>query len=221
MFLVLWSLSVEEQFYLLWAPVVRWASRRTLFLVTCGALAFSPVLRYFIHDAVGTEYKFVPARLDGLACGALLALLISHEGYRRKLYWVFHNVWLCPAILIGSFVAVGWTKDREFGSHWFSVIGYSLISVAFLFLVAYSLEQTGTNSVLCRLLRSEPWQNIGKVSYVFYLIHLPIRVYLNSFLLLHLGKGYAQKTLTLAGSFGLTWVLANLSWRYFESPILR
>lgn len=65
MFLVLWSLSVEEQFYLLGASVVRWASRRTLVLVTCGALAFSPVLRYFIHDAVGTEYKFFPARLDG------------------------------------------------------------------------------------------------------------------------------------------------------------
>jgi peptidoglycan/LPS O-acetylase OafA/YrhL len=72
----LWSLAVEEHFYLLWPAVVRNLSRRFL-LWACGLIILgSPALRAFYfwrHYQYGAAYTWLVA--DGLAWGALIALL--------------------------------------------------------------------------------------------------------------------------------------------------
>jgi len=74
----LWSLAVEEQFYLLWPLVVYFLSRRSLHAFTWVLLGLAPLLRYLCtplfreHWAI---YMLTPFRMDTLAAGALIAIL--------------------------------------------------------------------------------------------------------------------------------------------------
>lgn len=93
---VLWSLSVEEHFYLLWPALVRNVSRRGMAIVAALICAIEPLLRWYdlghggnnwwagSHHAGSYVYTWMMA--DGLALGALLALFgRSRWGSRRNL----------------------------------------------------------------------------------------------------------------------------------------
>ncbi len=83
----LWSLAVEEHFYLLWPSAVRGLSGRGLALVAAFVVAVSPVLR---GAAFMTGHFADPAplytwfNLDGLALGALLAIWVRQSSFQRR-----------------------------------------------------------------------------------------------------------------------------------------
>jgi peptidoglycan/LPS O-acetylase OafA/YrhL len=71
----LWSLSVEEQFYLIWPVIVFAISRAALIRLTIGLAVGALALRLtFVAMQVSWEaaYVLLPARMDALALGALL-----------------------------------------------------------------------------------------------------------------------------------------------------
>src|SRR5581483_11285445 len=71
----LWSLSIEEQFYLLWPGVLKWWYRRRVTIVI-AVMAFAPVWRViFLYFKVKWGAWAFPALADNLAAGCLLALL--------------------------------------------------------------------------------------------------------------------------------------------------
>lgn len=75
----LWSLSVEEQFYLLWPGVLeKWYRHRTKILL--GVVAFAPLYRVACHLAGlhGQGDETFPAVADVLAMGCLLAMVAEH-----------------------------------------------------------------------------------------------------------------------------------------------
>jgi peptidoglycan/LPS O-acetylase OafA/YrhL len=72
-----WSLSVEEQFYLLWPPVCLFVPRRHLARVAAGCVVAAPLIRFAIYKATWDPIAaafLTPCCLDGLAIGAVLAL---------------------------------------------------------------------------------------------------------------------------------------------------
>jgi peptidoglycan/LPS O-acetylase OafA/YrhL len=74
----LWSLAVEEQFYLVWPALVLILDRRSLIAVCAGFIIGAPLLRIALAlgDANGLwGYMLTPARMDTLAVGGLIALL--------------------------------------------------------------------------------------------------------------------------------------------------
>lgn len=83
-----WSLSMEEQYYLLWAPLCWWCLRRRayrLLVVAAGIGVILPVVeRLFIVDAqtVLSHRMYVgpDTRADALFVGCLLALLMAGQG---------------------------------------------------------------------------------------------------------------------------------------------
>lgn len=88
----LWSLSVEEQFYLIWPLVIFSFSHRNLFRI-CLGIMIGEILVRLILTASGTNwfalYTLTPARANSLAAGALLALLIrlpNGKQFARRLY---------------------------------------------------------------------------------------------------------------------------------------
>ncbi|GAA3758243.1 hypothetical protein GCM10022270_15920 [Terriglobus aquaticus] len=79
--LVLWSLAVEEHFYLLQPFAIRYLSRRSCAVLFVIVLACEPILRAIFSSEHNAPYIyfFTPFRLDGLSAGALLALLLENQ----------------------------------------------------------------------------------------------------------------------------------------------
>jgi peptidoglycan/LPS O-acetylase OafA/YrhL len=84
----LWSLAVEEHFYILWPTLIRRLSSRRLILIALIIFALTPWCREiaFAHarDAQNFFSLYTWFNLDGLALGALLAIWLRDESFRRK-----------------------------------------------------------------------------------------------------------------------------------------
>src|ERR1700722_9401389 len=213
---VTWSLSIEELFYLLWAPSVRFLNRRQLVALVLAIIVFAPVLRWCVHmPGERSEYYFFPARMDTLAFGALLALWRS-----SKLNFAIPG-WSVSISLMASASSLLLIDDPQ-RDKLFAVFGYTLIAATMMLILAFVLDRAASNNVICRALRSGPLVRIGTVSYMFYLLHLfVIRAFRDWVPTLPPSYWALNRSLQLLGSLVVTLALAALSWKYFESPILR
>jgi peptidoglycan/LPS O-acetylase OafA/YrhL len=213
---VTWSLSIEELFYLLWAPAVRFLKRRDLLLLILALILFAPIVRWNLHSpGQRSEYFFFPARMDVLAFGALLALWQS-SGRRFAV-----PGWGVMAGVVASLFALLLTPDPQ-SNGLFAVLGYTLIAASMSLVMVFVLDHAASGNLVCRILRSGWLVRVGTVSYMFYLLHLfVIKIFRGLFANVLVSQWGLNRTLQLTGSLAATLLLAELSWRYFETPILR
>jgi peptidoglycan/LPS O-acetylase OafA/YrhL len=87
-----WTLAIEEQFYLAWAPLVKFARSRWVFIAAIAIIALSPVARALATEWLGGTHTLL--NLDGLAFGALIAIAYTHARLR-------HDV-MCALALAGA-----------------------------------------------------------------------------------------------------------------------
>jgi peptidoglycan/LPS O-acetylase OafA/YrhL len=102
----LWSLAVEEQFYLVWPLVVFALGRRRLAITAIGAIALAPLARALLlarGTPALTVYSMTLCRLDALAVGALVAVVARDPTLRRRALRTLP--WL-PVLAAGVVVAV-------------------------------------------------------------------------------------------------------------------
>ncbi len=87
---VMWTLAVEEQFYLLWPVVVRFVSRRHLLLLCIAGVVLTPFLRLALGALGKDTFLNTPCNVDSIVSGALLAILLRdgviHRGNIRRIY---------------------------------------------------------------------------------------------------------------------------------------
>lgn len=215
---VLWSLSIEEQFYLMWAPVVRYLPPRRLWMVLAGAVVGAPVLRFFVHTAGHAEYRFLPARFDALAWGAVLALVWTHWNRDGRAAMRYRRVMLGAGAVLALLIALtGGTR----GSHWFATLGYTALAVFFAGVVGWTVARAGTASPAARLLRWGPGRYVGRISYTIYLVHYPVYMLVGSAVNGWLGAGWWGTAARGLISVAVAIAVAGASWRFLESPILR
>jgi peptidoglycan/LPS O-acetylase OafA/YrhL len=212
---VTWSLSIEELFYLLWAPAVRFLKRRHLVLLVIAIIVAAPAMRWYLHSpGERTEYFFFPARMDVLAFGALLALWQSSGRRFAVPGWTV----IASMILSASWLLL--ISDPQTNAL-FAVLGYTWLAITMSLVLLFVLNHAASNNLVCRALRSDWLVRIGTISYMFYLVHLfVIKLFREAFAGLLVSHWALNRTLQLTGSLGATLLLAELSWRYFESPIL-
>jgi len=176
---VYWSLAVEELFYLLWAPVVLKAPRKWLPSIALLPIIVCPLLRGLTHTANWGEGMGFITRLDTLAVGALLALLLSAKPETRG------KALLTPIpillILIAALcVKCGVLQGQEVRSYeLFAVVGYTLVALLFGCIVGICVQQTGHPALA--ILRFGPFVYLGVISYVVYLTHFFVYVGLARF----------------------------------------
>src|SRR5207244_517789 len=96
----LWSLAVEEQFYLLWPMALILVGRRgpnALVKFLVAAILIVPVWRWVVYNTTGSVaygYNAFDARFDCLAVGCLLALCVERESFRRFIAVITRWAWL-------------------------------------------------------------------------------------------------------------------------------
>jgi peptidoglycan/LPS O-acetylase OafA/YrhL len=212
--LPLWTISIEEQFYLIW-PLLARGGRRTLASLAVVILAFSIASTLLLRSRSGQiEHVLWTSSLvqfQFFAFGALLALRFHEEVPRYSLVGRFGLAIAGVALLM---VAGGPLHIRSEGqpvSRLLLSLGYEIMAAG---TVAIFLAFLGAANGKLSVPRSLTY--LGKISFGLYIFHdLSIQVCGFFARRYNLPPGFRALTAAL-----LTLVLAMLSYRYFERPFL-
>lgn len=212
----LWSLSVEEHYYLLWPLLVRLLRRRSLIAISALQIILEQILRIagILHgyQPKGAIYFLTPFRLDGLAWGSLLALLIASPTMNA---WIKDNCGWPFAGTVCAFMACGpWLLVERFPL-FCAAIGYSLVAVCSAACVAYLVTRKDT--FVSRMLTWGPLVWLGRISYGVYLYHYIFRnMAFHRAARLHFGHQWLVSFPVVIATLFVAW----LSFKYFETPIM-
>ena len=215
----LWSMGVEEQFYLLW-PLVVWfcPNRRILLRVTLVLIACCIALRFAAPwlnlTALDLNY-FTPTRVDAILLGAVLVMIRDGKFY-RWLEPIAQYVALCGAgVIVLTTLISGLSELRT------PLPAASMISVWNITAAALVVAVMREGSFLYRLCSMKGIRWLGARSYGLYLFHFIYLEWLFNRLTPLIGRfmPFRCAQLVVAGcALGLTVLLASLSYRFIEGP---
>lgn len=201
-----WSLSVEEQYYLLFPPflllVWRWGRGVAAGLIAVGAALSLAVAEWWLRADAAAAYFLLPARGWELGIGALLAFHLSAPARRVPSRWM-SELGAVAGLALLVFAVVAFDEKTPFPGRAALVptLGTAL-------LIAFATPAT----VLGRCLAWRPLVAVGLVSYSAYLWHQPLFAFARQTSLA------APSPWLMAGLSLLSLVLAAASWKYVEAP---
>ena len=220
----LWSLAVEEQFYLLWPALtlilLRWRGRRGVFSVAIAGALASTAWMAFLAITNGYPQEADPSRayfgsdshIMGLLLGAALAMVWRPGRLSTRLTAGAKAVVTAVGVTALLVVLYFFWQVGEYSNFLYRG-GFLVLSGVVCVLIAAASHP---GAPFGRMIGSQPWRYIGQRSYGLYLYHWPIYVITRPDLDIPL-DGPALLALRL----GLTFLVAELSYRYVEIPIRR
>lgn len=222
-FVVTWSLAVEEQFYLIAPPLIRWVSQRILIVILCLTVIAAPLLRYvfFVHFRHLDHFAqfAMPCRADALSLGILAAIawrsnMVRSFFQRNPGFLQRTTVYLAVCI-----VGLLWWLVRPPNVVTVTA-GYSFLAFFYVSLLLLVLSQT--NSFVARCMRISLLRRLGGISYCVYIIHMTINELGHRFLM-HQEPDFShwQGVLITCSAFVLSLTIASVSWKFFEKPLIR
>ncbi len=204
----LWSLAVEEQFYLVWPFLVLFVPRRFLLRILAALIVMSFGLRIVLAAHHQDVYSMTFTRLDGLSAGAVLATLHHHGSLQR-----WRSVLLGLAIGGVALVALTWWRFHGSGDPFFVATKYSLLATAYAGVIGYLICCPGAR--ISRLLSIRPMRYVGRISYGLYVWHPFVFSLTYRWL-----RAYSVLTRGLV-AFVLAFATAYVSWYGYERHFLK
>jgi peptidoglycan/LPS O-acetylase OafA/YrhL len=166
----LWSLSVEEQFYLVWPPMFVVLRRNTIFLASAFLIAFASISRAIEYFLGSRLYGWLPSNADLLLIGCLLALLMHERSKFLSSTAAWHPVVMRSLATLAMFVPSFLSQQMLFGR--FSVtLGPTIQGLCAAFLIcSLLLHRRGWSFTLLNL----SWVSyLGSISYSLYIWQMP------------------------------------------------
>ena len=232
----LWSLAVEEQFYLLWPLVVFTVLRRrrlmqlSLLLIVCRCLLAAYWQKHLPTATLtnGLIYRMLPTQCDGFLIGGLLALWLRGTPSPRVLAWAGRVALLAVVLyvstLAGLYLHPGWIHGQNILASRTGIEAVYGLPLANFVSGWVLLAATVPFTWVYRLCHLTPMRSLGRVSYGLYLFHLPIKVFIQPFLIAyftHRTPVPGFRTVESLLCSVLTVGLAYASYYGYEKPFLR
>ncbi|MFT4185850.1 MAG: acyltransferase family protein [Micrococcaceae bacterium] len=216
----LWSLGVEEQFYILWPITIAFLlviNFRASLIISIFIATGSYLLMYTLYNPanVSRVYYGTDTHTYGIFIGAILAYI-----YVNKPFMFYNDVWRKVKLPVGvlsligiliSFFKFDYSQANTY--HY----GFLLVSVLTAILIATFLTETGP---LQKLLSTYPFVLIGTRSYSLYLWHWPIFVIFGQ-LSLQLNAGKSFSNFLPFVILIIAFLCAEVSYNFIETPIIR
>ncbi len=218
----LWTLSVEEQFYILWALVILVFSRRAVWALLIVLIILAPTTRVVLFNMGKSTFHILPmACFDALSMGAMLSLISDRSWAFPRLRRLIPKTALCIGLpmyalmiaarshgpLLGISPSIAWPLQAFFG--------------ALFFVWVVDSASRGFSGPMKRILEFPVATYLGRISYGIYVLHgfapLFIRIALPP-----LGMDeLLPYTHWFSVKFLATVALASLSWFLLEKPFLK
>lgn len=196
----LWSLGVEEQFYILWPimAVLLWRTGRFFGIFLIASIVASFIASVIVIKTNQVAAFYLPLfRFWELAMGALLAYL-CRDGWKANHFYA----WLGIALIAASYIFS--EEGMTFPGYW------ALLPVFGTFFVIASSSGEWLNK---RILASYPARLIGLISFPFYLWHWPILSYA------HIVLGKEPSPLVRASAIVVSLLLASITYLFIEKTL--
>lgn len=223
-----WSLSVEEQFYIVWPLLLivlarRIQCRERLAALISAAIVLDVAFRVaMVHQGLPwwRIHYGLDARADPLLVGCLLGVTFSsprlrsyYERHTRMISW---GAVLGCAFLTTQLVML---EPLETRINQYHLWGMPLTALATAFLLLHIFVHEG--GPLRALLGSRPLVEAGRISYGLYLWHYLVFNAIGVMLQSQPVSPVVVLFLIIPAAFALTWLVAWASFRYVEAPTLR
>jgi peptidoglycan/LPS O-acetylase OafA/YrhL len=203
-----WSLAIEEQYYFVWAPVVRFFSRPWMLAsALCAALIASPLIRHANLSWITPTHTLI--HLDGIAIGSLIALGLHTLTWSRRTWLVLGLI----AFPLGFWAAATIAGGTAFLD--------SALALGFAGAVLTFISSTGARNPVSAALRRGPLAFYGRISYGLYMIHIAVFIFFGWFDLRMDPYGIPGNLTVVAFRIIVSTAAASALWYGFESQILK
>jgi peptidoglycan/LPS O-acetylase OafA/YrhL len=203
-----WALALEEQYYFLWAPLVRWLRRPwMLTVVLVAALVCSPLLRLGVHPWLTPTHTLI--KLDGIALGSLMALGLYTLALSRRV-WLWMGLGALVAGIAAAATVAGGTAFLD-----------TALATGFAGAVLAAMATTGARNPINAFLRRGPLAFYGRISYGLYMTHIMVFIFFGWFDLRMDHYGVAGNLAVVAFRLAASTAVATALWYGYESQILK
>lgn len=216
----LWSLAIEEQFYLTWPLVVWFARDRATLLKIIAALCATcwtvRLISPWIHLSSNDSYFNTVTRVDTILLGVALALVADHDLYKRFQPYAKYAALAGVAAWVMSF----YIHAEQPENYYRVAVEYSLANFTVVMVIAAVLEQGSAFANAC----SAKWVCwLGTMTYGLYIFHYIYLGWLHNslrqWLLLRFAPPLAT-IITVSTALTGTLTLGMISYRFLEQPAL-
>jgi peptidoglycan/LPS O-acetylase OafA/YrhL len=210
----LWSLGVEEQFYLFWPWVLLFPSQRFRLPIFVLLICFS--LSYiFINHSDPNIGAFPFANFHTLGVGAVLAYFYVQQGkvidwLKTRRHTLFYITFLHLILVLIFF------KESSAGWHLYRDISLCCCTFSIVLVSIF-----GWKGIFGYFTRNKQVQYIGTISYGIYLYHMPVPFVYRALQAKYFPSVHMSSGVFLIFCFTVTIGLAALSYKYIELPFLR
>ena len=221
--MVNWSLVLEEQFYLV-LPLALWLLRPSqLMIILLVLICLHPWCQLFLcifHPVTYVNASgLFPSRADALFVGVICAHALRQD---RLQTWLAGNRVRLNAVFVILLAGACWIA----GVYDQSGLEYERIAIfdlwlTLFFAVLLLVSVTNSQGAVAACMRLPPLRWLGTISYAMYLFHVPVNGLMHGLIL---GRDDRFREISdvvvSAAAFAMTLLLATISWRFFEKPII-